>query len=445
MASLFDLLMNKGKNIKENVSNLYNKITNNDVQVPKIEAVVQSVEQPENPIANLAYQNRITPLNGAERFFGRTMTKDISSSEPNKDGTYEMTTISDFRPGLLNDLASGFKENRWSPVEINNFSDNMTDDGRRKGIAFRIGEGLGSLKRFADKPLGRGLITAGLIGATGGTIDDALAFGVNTAAQNQQYRNADRLYRNSLIDAEQNSLLSDKEFQQLPLEMKQQMLNEVANKYNNIKGYINPQTFNALLQAKQLQDNAEYRKMYYDNQQKQNEALEKLNRQKFEYQQKQDAIENAQKWAQIENAKDKGNAKEEAKRKQSQSTLNMIDSALEVVKNNPKAFGFIKGITPADITNRADLEGAKARAMIDSLAAEYRKYLTGAQMTEQERKHYERFLPNPRDNAQIIARKLVGMQETISAREGLFEKSDTQSLNIDTNAIDAELKKRGIK
>ena len=75
MASLFDLLMNKGKNIKENVSNLYNKITNNDVQVPKIEAVVQSVEQPENPIANLAYQNRITPLNGAERFFGRTMTK----------------------------------------------------------------------------------------------------------------------------------------------------------------------------------------------------------------------------------------------------------------------------------------------------------------------------------------------------------------------------------
>ena len=136
---------------------------------------------------------------------------------------------------------------------------------------------------------------------------------------------------------------------------------------------------------------------------------------------------------------------EEAKRKQSQSTLNMIGSALEVVKNNPKAFGFIKGITPADITNRADLEGAKARAMIDSLAAEYRKYLTGAQMTEQERKHYERFLPNPRDNAEIIARKLVGMQETISAREGLFEKQDTQNLNIDTNAIDAELKKRGIK
>lgn len=379
-------------------------------------------------------------------FFGKIVDNPVENTTTITQDNNGNTTISSGvgtptrEGGIINDFVNGARENyttRFNPQNL------MGND--KKGFVYRLGEGIGSIGRMLESPLGRGLAVAGVVGALGGSAGDALAYGLGTTAQNQQIKANDKLYRNSLIDAEQNSLLSDKEFQQIPLEMKQQMLNEVANKYNNIKGYINPQTFNALLQAKQLQDNAEYRKMYYDNQQKQNEALEKLNRQKFEYQQKQDAIENAQKWAQIENAKDKGNAKEEAKRKQSQSTLNMIGSALEVVKNNPKAFGFIKGITPADITNRADLEGAKARAMIDSLAAEYRKYLTGAQMTEQERKHYERFLPNPRDNAEIIARKLVGMQETISAREGLFEKQDTQNLNIDTNAIDAELKKRGIK
>jgi hypothetical protein len=99
----------------------------------------------------------------------------------------------------------------------------------------------------------------------------------------------------------------------------------------------------------------------------------------------------------------------------------MIGTALNTVDQNPDAYGFWKGMAPNDITNRADAKGVQARAVIDSVTAEYRKYLTGAQMSDKERKDYEKFLPNPRDNADIIRRKLLGMQTVIQAREGLYD------------------------
>jgi hypothetical protein len=98
----------------------------------------------------------------------------------------------------------------------------------------------------------------------------------------------------------------------------------------------------------------------------------------------------------------------------------MIGTALNTVDQNPEAYGFWKGMAPNDITNRADAKGVQARAVIDSVTAEYRKYLTGAQMSDKERKDYEKFLPNPRDNADIIRRKLQGMQTLLFHQGGIF-------------------------
>jgi hypothetical protein len=161
----------------------------------------------------------------------------------------------------------------------------------------------------------------------------------------------------------------------------------------------------------------------------------------FNYRASQDAFDN---YIASENLKAKQNkvdTKEEAKRKQSQSTLNMIDTALNTVKDNNDAFGFWKGAAPNEITSRTDTQGVGARAVVDSVTAEYRKYLTGAQMSDKERKDYEKFLPSPRDNAEIITRKLNAMKDVISAREGIYNAAP--SLNIDMDAINAELKRRG--
>lgn len=145
--------------------------------------------------------------------------------------------------GIINDLTSGFRENYTTKFNPQNL---MGND--KKGFVYRLGEGLGTIGRMLESPLGRGLAVAGAVGALGGSAGDALAYGLGTTAQNQQNRSADRLYRNQL------------ETQGIDL--------------NNVRGYITPQAYNAMLQAKQLQDNAEWRKANLLTQQAQQRALE---------------------------------------------------------------------------------------------------------------------------------------------------------------------------
>ena len=92
------------------------------------------------------------------------------------------------------------------------------------------------------------------------------------------------------------------------------------------------------------------------------------------------------------------------------STLADIDAGLKLIQENPKAYSWAKGVMGADIANRLDPKGVKTRTQIDNITAVYRKWLTGAQMSDAERKAYERFLPAPTDNAQIVNcnRKIAG-------------------------------------
>lgn len=89
----------------------------------------------------------------------------------------------------LKDFASGYNDNyknRWG----------NTDLPQEKSWGTRIGEGLGTIGRFVDSPLGRGLIAGGLNSALG--YKNSLQEGLNAAVGRQQAQTADRVYRKQL-------------------------------------------------------------------------------------------------------------------------------------------------------------------------------------------------------------------------------------------------------
>lgn len=112
--------------------------------------------------------------------------------------TLSTATISQYQPGFFNNFGAGFKENFSTPISANNFGQNTLADGRRKGFGYRAGEVLGTMGRVLESPLGRGLLTAGIVGATGGSGLEALAYGGQAGLLNQTSRMNDQMYRNSL-------------------------------------------------------------------------------------------------------------------------------------------------------------------------------------------------------------------------------------------------------
>ena len=73
---------------------------------------------------------------------------------------------------------------------------NLNYDNPTKTVGTRIGQGLGTLGRFADSPLGRGLIAYGLSNAMGDTNPLEQAFTAGVGRQNNMTQ--DRVYRNQL-------------------------------------------------------------------------------------------------------------------------------------------------------------------------------------------------------------------------------------------------------
>lgn len=96
--------------------------------------------------------------------------------------------------GLLNDFAKGFNENSQNKFNINNL------EPSEKPISTRIGEGLGTFKRFATSPYGAGLLAAGVATAMGGNGGVALANGLKAGTNNQQIKTQDKMYRKALED-----------------------------------------------------------------------------------------------------------------------------------------------------------------------------------------------------------------------------------------------------
>lgn len=193
-------------------NNLFDRLLDRYRQenAPVVEPLQMADDGSIDNVQALALQQKTQPLTIGQRFFGRELTKDVQHIDP-QTGEATMETIKNYKPGLLEDIAAGYKENRNTPFALNNLQEGQ------KGFATRIGEGLGSFARFADSPAGRALLMGGIVGATGGNGLQALAYGTTTGAGNRQNRTADTLYRNQLESEGIDT--------------------------SNIKGYINSDTF----------------------------------------------------------------------------------------------------------------------------------------------------------------------------------------------------------
>lgn len=110
--------------------------------------------------------------------------------------------------GIIKDFMTGARENYNQGFDTGNW-------GEKKNWTTRIGEGLGTLARWADTSLGRGLIAGGLIGALGGNPTEMTAYGLSAGVGRQQKRMQDQLYRNQLeeqgIDTSNISGMVDKD------------------------------------------------------------------------------------------------------------------------------------------------------------------------------------------------------------------------------------------
>lgn len=89
----------------------------------------------------------------------------------------------------LGDLARGYNDNY-----NNRFG--YSDLPKEKNFTTRLGEGLGTVGRFIDSPLGRGLIAGGLNAALG--YDNSLQEGLGAYVGRKNAQTADRVYRKQL-------------------------------------------------------------------------------------------------------------------------------------------------------------------------------------------------------------------------------------------------------
>ena len=138
----------------------------------------------------LSLKQASTPLTTNDRLFGRDMEQDYQTINP-KTGQAQMATLTNHKPGFFEDFGRGYRENATQGFNVNNLA-----PVQGKGFATRLGEGLGTIERFANSPLGRGLIAYGLSNAIGDTNPLEQAFTAGVGRQNNMTQ--DRVYRNQL-------------------------------------------------------------------------------------------------------------------------------------------------------------------------------------------------------------------------------------------------------
>lgn len=315
--------------------------------------------------------------------------------------------------GLIPDIRAGYRENAYNPLRVENLGQDFSADGRKKGAGYRFGEFAGTAARLLDNPLVRGGIAYGLSKSMGDR--RPLVEGLTAAVGTQQNRMKDQLYRKALADRKIDT--------------------------SDIRGLIGDDTFKYLLEDQQLKDNAEYRNTYLETQ-RQNQALSNwVAQQKLEYDKISDAADRALKKEQIDvqrqryaNNLNKLSSKDLTAYRDNLATIKDVEAGLNLIEQNPNAYSLVKGALPAWATNRIDPKGIQTRTQIDNITAVYRKWLTGAQMSDAERKAYERFLPAPTDNYETIKAKLQGMRDSIERKNSIL----MQGANEYQNMIDTE-------
>lgn len=396
--SWLDFIGNIGTNIKEGMGNVANKIRY--ANAPQI----QPLQMAENGGIDAQKTLELAlaqPKTLGERLGGRTVNVDFQSSNP-ETGEIEVNRISKYQPGLLNDIGAGAKENFATGFAAPNWEQNITPDGRKKGLGYRFGEGLGSFARFAESPLGRGLIMAGIVGASGGSGLEALGYGAGAGLGNQQARMKDSIYRNSLIEQGQNSLRNTPGFANLDSAEQQAQLDRIANQVNSYRGYLGDDTYKQVLAGMQLRDNAEYRNALLKGQRLEQDAL--LAQKQAELKQKalSDAADRALKNRELD-IKEKqaiGKPLSDTQVKNVKDLADSLNEANEIIAkySNSKydaGFGVVGAVRRNPLTSKFDPLASEMRQDIDLFRKTVARAKEGGRLTDQDQKYYEKAVLNP--------------------------------------------------
>lgn len=412
--------------------------------------------------ASLALQNQTDPLTLKDRLIGRELYKDVDvQGTPDENGQVEVSTqrYSNFRPGLLNDLASGYRENYVTGFAAPNLGQQQTADGRQKGFGYRLGEGLGSVGRFIDSPLGRGLIAAGLNSALG--YDNSLQEGLTAAVGRQNAQTADRVYRNQLkqmgfgedelnnirgnitSDMYKNLASNTYRFRNLDQNTYVKMKNAYDKQLQ--AGILTPEEYKTNIEALNNQYvNSQIQTMQAGNVQESNQTRNTnmnerllpakeyalytapqvalgnlgvaqgnlaLNNARFAYQQFKDNFER-------NNPKIDGKVRLSMQDKT--DALKQIQDLRDLVNNNPNATGLAIGSLAKGkelsqkIANSVSSDGQiRTRAGIAKLRGTTMHDLAGTAQTLQEQRNLAPFLPDATDDARTINAKLDQLEAEI--------------------------------
>ena len=212
MNNLFDFISNSANKLKNTMQN--NNVLGKIAGIPNNATATEELPQisPLQMNADGSVYESIQPIeqkNGLPqkiRQFGQNKLLGTQSLPTDMIGlpsagseSYNITASQNPRiGGALPDLVNGFRENYNNGFNLNNLGNNDIEFGRKKGLMYHAGEGLGSIARIGQSPLGRGLITGAAIAALGGSPAESLAYGATATVGNQTNRMRDSLYRQQL-------------------------------------------------------------------------------------------------------------------------------------------------------------------------------------------------------------------------------------------------------
>lgn len=416
--------------------------------------------------------------------------EEIALAKEGKFNTYAPSiTVSQTPPrgGFLRDLDAGMRENYNNEFSIDNLGNNLTPDGRKKGFAYRLGEGLGTLTR-------------GMAGTTG---DAWISGAVSPEAglRRQAVRTNNGLYRNELLnnyvqsvqnDPRYNTLTNSEDAQiqeiiknsseyknaktneeknSIALQMYQTMAaDKILSKQNkaidiyknnlaNTKGFITDNAYEQLMKAQQLRDNAAYRKMYYDAQQAnlrenmqfrkdQAKAEQEYKNLMLNFQKQKEASDRAYQNAQLGLTKrgqdlhyqlgqDRINANKYKVDKKIQSVIRTNNTAvaninriIKMIDENPQAIGYLKGSMaqgPKFVQGQLNKHSTNAeialRGAITELASMTLVDRTGTAQTAHEIKMLMPTLAQITDSPSTAKAKLNEMKNKINLETRLYEQN----------------------
>ena len=326
--------------------------------------------------------------------------------------------------GVLNDFIKGYKDNRFNPI-------NMYQWGEKKRTAERLGEGLGSLVRFGESPLGR----SRLVGATGGNPLQSLTYGTYTGMLNQANRNADRIYRDDLITSQQTAFRNSPEYATMTPEEQQTQLQNISDNINAQRGYFNKDIYSNLINTQQMRDNADWRKFYFDTQQENNQINREFQQRQLDNSTAQANANRALQWAELNERKRQNDISNDIAMakllkegefnefSEIEQQLNNFQNSFGKV-NNPYRYRIAGGTSEA--LNMLTPEESNFNSQRTLLFNQIARKLGGEKgvLSDQDIKRIDAALPKLSDTLQQKQAKMQAVYDLLDIKKGATTQSD---------------------